>query len=273
MKYRFMQIMMLILFLGGCSVGRGGGGGYYDQFSSDANFLKRATADSGKNSSYLPSDKRSNPKSKGSTSKKIPGHYRPYTVFGKRYYPLYSAEGFKEEGLASWYGKDFHGKKTSNGETYNMYAETAAHKTLPMGTIVKVTNVENKKSMVLRINDRGPFVGDRVIDLSYTAAVKLDVLPKGTARVRIDVLKAPQAIKRSHEDNKYYVQVGAFSDEYKASSVKRSISQQGLSTRLIKADNRAVWRVQVGPLKHVQEAENAKAQLAMDFPENYIIMD
>jgi len=110
---------------------------------------------------------------------------KPYTIRGKTYYPLQSARGFVEEGIASWYGPGFHGKRTANGEIYDMHAMTAAHKILPLGTIVRVTNKNNGRSLVLRINDRGPFVDDRVIDLSRAAAEKLDILAKGTAPVRI----------------------------------------------------------------------------------------
>ncbi|MCL2122902.1 MAG: septal ring lytic transglycosylase RlpA family protein, partial [Desulfovibrionaceae bacterium] len=117
----------------------------------------------------------------------VPGS-KPYTIHGKTYYPLHSARGFVEEGMASWYGPGFHGKRTANGETYDMHAMTAAHKILPLGTIVRVTNKNNGRSLVLRINDRGPFVDDRVIDLSRAAADKLDVVGKGTAPVRITAL-------------------------------------------------------------------------------------
>ncbi len=109
----------------------------------------------------------------------------PYTVRGQKYYPLKTAEGFVEEGIASWYGPGFHGKLTANGETYNQNAMTAAHKLLPLGTRVKVTNLENGKSVVLNVNDRGPFLHDRVIDVSKRAAQRLDMYDQGTARVRI----------------------------------------------------------------------------------------
>jgi rare lipoprotein A len=114
---------------------------------------------------------------------------KSYVVFGKRYYPLKSAKNFVQEGIASWYGKDFHGKKTANGERYNMYAMTAAHKTLPMNTRVRVTNLNNGKTMIVRINDRGPFGGSRIIDLSYTAASRLGIAQKGIGRVRIKAIE------------------------------------------------------------------------------------
>lgn len=113
------------------------------------------------------------------------GNPRSYVVFGKRYHTRDSSKGFVERGLASWYGKKFHGRKTSSGERYNMYAMTAAHKSLPLPTYVKVTNLDNGRSTVVRVNDRGPFHGGRVIDLSYAAATKLGVVRHGTARVEV----------------------------------------------------------------------------------------
>ena len=113
---------------------------------------------------------------------------RPYEVFGKKYYPTLARVNDKFSGIASWYGPKFHAKKTSNGEIYNMYAETAAHKTLPMNTVVRVTNLENGKSTVVRINDRGPFVAGRIIDLSNKAAHAIDMVKKGTAKVQVTVL-------------------------------------------------------------------------------------
>lgn len=113
---------------------------------------------------------------------------RPYSVFGIKYYPFVANIGDQFDGVASWYGPDFHDKKTSNGETYNMYDMTAAHKTLPMNTVVKVDNLENGRSIIVRINDRGPFVRGRIIDLSNKAAHEIDMYRKGTAKVKITVL-------------------------------------------------------------------------------------
>jgi rare lipoprotein A len=143
---------------------------------------------------------------------------RPYTVRGKRYYPTTVRIGQKFDGIASWYGPNFHAKKTSNGEIYNMYANTAAHKTLPMNTMVKVYNKENGRSTIVRINDRGPFVGTRIIDLSNTAAHTINMVKKGTARVQLTILGFHGKIARTAQQRdevmsvgKYYVQVGAFS--------------------------------------------------------------
>ncbi len=113
---------------------------------------------------------------------------RPYNVFGIRYYPFVANVGDQFDGIASWYGPDFHAKKTSNGEIYNMYAMTAAHKTLPMNTVVRVDNLDNGRSTIVRINNRGPFVAGRIIDLSNKAAHEIDMVRKGTARVKVTVL-------------------------------------------------------------------------------------
>jgi rare lipoprotein A len=113
-----------------------------------------------------------------------------YDVFGKRYFVLSSSAGYWERGVASWYGPGFHKVRTSTGEPYDMYAMTAAHRTLPLPAYVRVTNLQNGRSVVVRVNDRGPFVGNRIIDLSYTAAVKLDMLRNGTALVEVRAIDA-----------------------------------------------------------------------------------
>ena len=113
---------------------------------------------------------------------------RPYEALGKRYVPMTSVQPFRQSGLASWYGKRYHGQKTSSGETYDMYAMTAAHPTLPIPSYVRVTNVANRKSVVVRINDRGPFKSERVIDLSYVAAHKLGFIQSGQARVEVEAI-------------------------------------------------------------------------------------
>jgi len=143
---------------------------------------------------------------------------RPYTVLGKKYYPTYAHIGDTFRGIASWYGPNFHAKKTSNGEIYNMFAHTAASKTLPMNTMVKVDNLDNGKSTIVRINDRGPFVAGRIIDLSNAAAHKIDMVKKGTAHIKLTVLgfngkiaKTAQEKKEVQSVSNYYIQVGVFS--------------------------------------------------------------
>ena len=113
---------------------------------------------------------------------------RPYEALGKRYVPLTSVQPFRQSGLASWYGKRYHGQKTSSGEAYDMYAMTAAHPTLPIPSYVRVTNLANGRSVVVRVNDRGPFKSERVIDLSYVAAYKLGFIQAGQARVEVEAI-------------------------------------------------------------------------------------
>ena len=142
---------------------------------------------------------------------------RPYTINGKTYYPTQVKVGQKERGNASWYGPNFHGKSTSNGERYNMYAMTAAHKTYPMNTMVKVKSLENDKSIIVRINDRGPFVSGRIIDLSKEAAKRMDMLRKGTMKVEIEVVGFNKQSSKNSQQNQeiftggtFMVQIGAF---------------------------------------------------------------
>jgi len=127
------------------------------------------------------------------------GNPKSYVVFGKRYYTKASGKGYVERGLASWYGKKFHGRKTSNGERYNMYAMTAAHKSLPLPTYVRVINLTNRRSTVVRVNDRGPFHGKRIIDLSYSAARKLGMVAKGVAMVEVRAID-PDDLKSNRQN-------------------------------------------------------------------------
>jgi len=153
---------------------------------------------------------------------------RSYIVHGKRYTPTYAKVGDTFRGIASWYGPNFHAKKTSNGEIYNMYAMTAASKTLPMNTMVKVVNLDNKKSTIVRINDRGPFVEGRIIDLSNKAAHKIDMVKKGTANVQLVILGFNAKIAKTVRERRevasikdFYLQVGAFSKLKGAKTIKR----------------------------------------------------
>lgn len=166
---------------------------------------------------YNPYPKSSQSDSSKTVSKSASGatNMKPYTVFGKTYYPSFVSVGEEYSGLASWYGPDFHGKKTANGESYDMHANTAAHKTLPMNTIVRVTNLNNNKSTVVRINDRGPFVDGRIIDLSYAAGKEVGIDKTGTAPVKLVVLGfdgviAKSGSKESKSVSSIAVQIGAF---------------------------------------------------------------
>ena len=203
----------------------------------------------------------------------------PYQVAGQWYEPLATGEGYDEVGIASWYGRKFHGKKTANGETYDMYAMTAAHTVLPMPSIVKVTNLENGKSVKVRINDRGPFVKGRLIDLSYAAAKALGYVKQGTARVRVQTLysadvsaekvksakkPAPVAKLASSQEKPAqpeqitlaYVQVGAFSSQQRAEQVAAQLQGKIEHASAVTAAGQ-VYRVRLGPFDLDVDAEAA----------------
>lgn len=199
---------------------------------------------------------------------------KPYTVRGKTYYPLKSAHGFVEEGMASWYGPGFHGKKTANGERYNQYAMTAAHKILPLGTTVTVTNLQNRKSITVRINDRGPFVGDRVIDLSRKGAEKIGMIGAGTARVRIQSKGTVPNIRDDGDiEGSFFVQVGAFGVKANADKLIRELQDKGFTARAVRRDSNNLWNVQVGPWTDLFGAEKALPRLLQDFGTAFVVGD
>lgn len=199
-----------------------------------------------------------------------------YEVFGKRYTVLPTAEGYVERGVASWYGPGFHAALTSTGEPYDMYAMTAAHKTLPLPCYVRVTNLANGRSVVVRVNDRGPFVGGRIIDLSYTAASKLDMLRDGTAFVEVAVLTpgtaaaivppplAPAPLE-AVAPRSLYVQVGAFADAGNAHRLADRLRAAGLGQVFVQptvGGDRTLHRVRIGPVGSVAEFDALAARLA-----------
>lgn len=202
---------------------------------------------------------------------KGPKGTKPYTIRGITYYPLASGVGFSEEGIASWYGKDFHGKKTANGEVYDMYGMTAAHKLLPFNTQVRVTNLNNGKSIVVRVNDRGPFVEKRVIDLTHTGASNLGMLGPGTTRVRVESVGAVAGLSEGDMKGTFYVQVGAFSSQANAKRLSSQIKNSGKGSRYYYADMVGFWRVQVGPYSSLQQAENARAGLRSTYPGCFVV--
>ena len=198
---------------------------------------------------------------------------KPYTIRGKTYYPLISADNFREEGIASWYGKDFHGKSTANGERYDMYGMTAAHKLLPFNTKVRVTNKSNGKSIVVRINDRGPFVSNRVIDLTRTGADQLGMLGPGTAPVLIENVGSVPGLKNGDISGKFYVQVGAFSSKANADGLVARLQGRGSGARSAHAPDVGFWRVQVGPYPSLKHAEEAATSMSGEFPNNFVVAD
>jgi rare lipoprotein A len=202
-----------------------------------------------------------------------------YEVQGRRYFVLDTSSGYAERGVASWYGPDFHGGRTAMGETYDMYAMTAAHTTLPLPCHVQVTNLANGKSIVVRVNDRGPFVANRLIDLSYAAAIKLDMVRAGTALVEVRAVTAatpPPAATTSQLD-RLYVQAGAFADQVNAERLLARMRAAGVGPAFVRSDERdgrTLYRVRVGPVPSVTEFDRvigklraigvADARLALD---------
>jgi rare lipoprotein A len=178
-----------------------------------------------------------------------------YEVFGQVYEIMEKNEGYLEIGVASWYGKKFHGRLTAMGETYDMFGQTAAHKSLPLPTIVKVTNLDNGQSIVVRVNDRGPFHDDRLIDLSWGAAKALGFENQGTAPVvveAIDELNHPELGKLKHQES-YYLQVGAFTDRAKAEKQLKNVkfaAPEGVSVRILAREIKTgmLYKVWIGPL-------------------------
>ena len=201
---------------------------------------------------------------------------KPYTVLGKWYYPLRTADGYDEVGLASWYGSDFHGRRTANGERYDMYSISAAHKTLPLGSKVRVTNLANDRSVILVINDRGPFVNGRILDLSYGAAKRLGTVEKGVARVRITSLTGSPPKAKVYADTNiryYHVRVGAFAVRDNAERTYRKLVAEGFSGAAINTvsrDGRTLHIVQAGSFTSRDRAEKVQSQLKDEFPTCYI---
>jgi rare lipoprotein A len=201
-----------------------------------------------------------------------PGKPKPYRVGKTWYYPVSNATNFRQKGNASWYGQKFHGKKTSSGETYNMYAMTAAHKTLPLGTYVRVHNLNNSKSIEVRVNDRGPFVRGRIIDLSYSAAKELDIVGPGTAPVEIVALGKPGSSgsgnNTTYEPVDFYsgnftFQVGAFSQKENAERLKRKLEKKYINVHIVPYDDgkRIMHRVRVGRASSLKQAEEYETTL------------
>ena len=214
------------------------------------------------------------------------GNMKTYEVFGKRYFVLDSSDGFTQKGIASWYGPNFHGKKTSSGEIYDMYAMTAAHKTLPLPSYLEVTNLENGRKIIVRVNDRGPFHDNRVVDLSYTAAIKLDMIAKGTALVEISAINprshrkggAP-VVARAREDRSsldFYIQVGVFSDYNNAVRLKNRLVGLEAPIRIeeTRLHDAAAFRIKIGPLNNIDTADGIVGRLELfDIHDHRILLE
>ncbi len=204
------------------------------------------------------------------------GNPATYEVFGQRYTVLASATGFSERGVASWYGPTFHGKNTSSGEVYDMYAMTAAHKTLPIPCYARITNLSNQRSIIVRINDRGPFVANRIVDLSYTAAARLDMLRNGTAFVELEVLTPGENSAASPLSAQaatlpapttpvasgMYMQVGAFASRDNALKLQNRLLAAGIVDALLATNESSLTRVRIGPLASVDEYDALMVRLS-----------
>ncbi len=202
------------------------------------------------------------------------GNPSEYEIFGKQYKVLTDSKGYHQRGVASWYGTKFHGKNTSNGEVYDMYAMTAAHKTLPIPSYVRVTNLKNRKSIVVRINDRGPFHNNREIDLSYTAAVKLGIQKAGTGFVEVTALESeiPEIIEseyselfRQQKGTTVYLQVGAFANQVLANQLQEKFEVKEIKeSRIQVTENQGnqIYKVQVGPFYTDQQVDSVNKKLA-----------
>lgn len=217
------------------------------------------------------------------------GNPESYEVLGKRYYVLGSSRGFVEQGIASWYGTKFHGKRTSSGETYDMYAMTAAHKTLPLPTYAEIINLENHARVVVKINDRGPFHDNRIVDLSYAAASKLGIVGRGTGLVElraIDPTRYQAGAERTPVPKpaaipaalpRFYIQVGAFGDLMNAENMRDRLAALGpqlinISEALI--SGKMLYRVRIGPLASIDNADQIAARLTgIGIHEHHIVLD
>ncbi len=215
------------------------------------------------------------------------GNPESYVVFGKRYYTLPDSDGYMEQGIASWYGSKFHGRRTSSGETYDLYKMTAAHKSLPLPTYARVTNLRNGRSIIVKVNDRGPFHNNRIIDLSYVAAARLGILEYGTGLVEVEAINpsAPQPAATTRvagkplisEDAAMYLQVGAFSQRENADRLRSRLQTANVgSIQIIEGSGGAgpLYRVRVGPLASIDEADRiANTLVSQGISDTRVIVD
>lgn len=261
-----LSTSLLSLFLGACAV-------------DGRTPLEKAVAGDG------PGNPRAIQTSLHETVRNLPksryGNPETYAVLGQRYRVLDSAENFREAGIASWYGKKFHGRKTSSGEVYDMHLLTAAHKHLPVPTFVRVTRRDNGDSIIVKVNDRGPFVEDRIIDLSYAAAARLGMLKSGTAPVHIEALTthlpdagmvatAPEPISTPAptpvsvpSSGEHFIQLGAFSETVNAEQLLGRVEAHvGMPGQILHDRGRSLYRVHLGPVVDRAALESTLSALA-----------
>ncbi|MDK2792239.1 MAG: rare lipoprotein [Deferribacteres bacterium] len=202
---------------------------------------------------------------------------KPYIIRGIKYYPLKSVKEFEQYGLASWYGKEEHGKLTATGEKFDMFDLTAAHKTLPLGSMVLVKNLENGKEVVVRINDRGPFVKGRIIDLSYKGAEELGFAGKGLAKVKIELLSENPDTYVYHgksinlDNGNFYIQIGSFKNYEYANRAKNNFDSAIIKKVFVKNDY--FYRVWVGKFESRKKAEDTLRKISYKYPQAFIVAD
>jgi rare lipoprotein A len=251
---RAPPLALVLLLASGCGGPRGGG--YYED---DGPHVR--SRDVSRVPDAVP---RAEPRSAGGN--------RPYVVFKKTYHPLASAQGYRERGVASWYGKKFHGRRTSNGEQYDMYAMSAAHKTLPLPSYVRVRNLNNGNTVIVRVNDRGPFLHNRLIDLSYAAAARLGIVGTGTGLVEIESVDpdastptpAADTVPAAGARPTLYVQAGAFTDPDNAERLRARLTQARFAPVRIVRELRAgttYHRVRIGPVSSIGESDGIIARI------------
>ncbi len=277
MKPRYLATIIAVSLLSACSSGGGGGGGGY--YSDDGP------------PTDVPADLSSIPDAVPRIEPLARGPNRPYTVMGKSYVPDTSGQPYRKQGVASWYGRKFHGKKTSNGERYDMFAMTAAHTTLPIPSYVRVTRVSNGRSVIVRVNDRGPFLHERVIDLSYAAAHRLGMIGPGSAEVIVERITPEQiragtwatsnvtavtAIDEPRQQavavasrtgdqvasrSPVFLQIGAFQDESNARALAAKAATQMPGNLPVEVDESKpqLYRVRIGPFANREQAINSAA--------------
>ncbi|MFC4259407.1 septal ring lytic transglycosylase RlpA family protein [Marinobacter lacisalsi] len=293
--WRLSAILLGLMLVAGCATesGRSGGGDNAGRYAMAQDRGPAADVDVSGVVNAVP--RYEEPRKAGNKS--------PYVVWGKKYWVMEraSADGYVETGIASWYGKKFHGHRTSNGEIYDMYQMSAAHKSLPLPSYARVTNLDNGRSVVVRVNDRGPFHGDRLIDLSWAAAKKLDYLGSGTARVEVAAITVrpdgsmtlagqawPSGSGGANEDSAtagtpatsgeaLFVQLGSFSRVAPARQLEQSVRQRTgdpVRVRQITTASGEFHRVQVGPFGDALDAERAMERLASEgFPQAMVLTD
>ena len=293
MKFHWIILLPLLVLITGCGTMQQPGG-YYE--------------DDGPETSP-PVDIASIPDAVAKLEPRSASGNKPYVVFGVTYTPLPESIGYRERGITSWYGKKFHGRRTSSGEPYDMYAMTAAHKTLPLPSYVRVRNMQNNRTIVVRVNDRGPFLHNRLIDLSYAAAAKLGILGTGTGVVEIEAVSPGETPTQVAEvkiyplqiippaaaaeeipvalspavSPKLYLQVGAFSQQDNAVSLRNRLDREAMRPIFVQssqtagkngADVARIYRVRIGPLANVEEGDRlAERATQLGVPNARIVVE